>query len=57
MEFILIIGTFCIVPLLLISFGYWLGLGAPGWPWAVVKRDSPGRSQQTPYYDEEAYQR
>lgn len=57
MEILLMLGFFCLGPLLLIAFGYWLGAGAPGWPWSVVRRDSPRQSQHTPYYDEEAYQR
>ncbi len=34
MEILAVIGIMCFVPLLLVAFGYWLGSGAPGWPWA-----------------------
>ena len=51
MEIFLAFTFFCFGPFLLIGFGYWLGRGAPGWPWAVVRR-GPG-SVGHPYYEEE----
>ena len=38
-ELGLVFSFFCLWPLLLIIFGYWLGKGAPGWPWKMVRRD------------------
>jgi hypothetical protein len=59
MEILWMFGFFCLAPLAFVAFGYWLGAGAPGWPWALVKRDAPGLSQSHPhpYYDEEVYQK
>ncbi len=52
METLFIVGFFCIVPLLLFSFGVWVGKGAPGWPWKVVRRD-----EADIYEGEETYPR
>lgn len=55
MEFTAVIGIMCIVPLLLVAFGYWLGRGSPGWPWALVRRDGENvytNGRQTSYFDE-----
>ena len=49
MEFLLFGLFFCVVPLLLIFFGVWIGRGAPGIPYKLVKRDAPAAD----YYDEE----
>jgi len=54
MEILLITGFFCFGPLFLIAFGYWLGKGSPGWPWAVIRRDGydgdeGGESGPSPY--------
>lgn len=59
MEILAVIGIMCFVPLLLVAFGYWLGRGAPGWPWAVVRRDDqqPAAYSSPVYYDCEEYQR
>lgn len=60
MEILAVIGIMCFIPLLLVAFGYWLGRGAPGWPWAVVRRDGQQPASVTGrqvYYDREEYQR
>ncbi|NJN99271.1 MAG: hypothetical protein HC875_36845, partial [Anaerolineales bacterium] len=41
MEIFLAFSFFCFGPFVLVGFGYWLGRGAPGWPWAVIRRAGP----------------
>lgn len=54
MEIFLAFSFFCFGPFVLIGFGYWLGRGAPGWPWAVIRRSGPGGvAGRSPYYEEE----
>lgn len=57
MEYLLMFSFFCLLPMALIVFGFWLGKGAPGWPWALVERDRAAGAQ-TPYHNrEEVYHR
>lgn len=48
MEIVLFVGFFCLGPLVLMAFGFWLGRGAPGFPVKLVRRDQP-----IAYYEDE----
>lgn len=51
MEIFITLLFFCFGPLAIFLFGVWVGRGAPGWPWRVVRRDA-ARSHQAGPYDE-----
>lgn len=54
MEIFLALLIFCVGPFVIFAFGVWVGRGAPGWPWRVVRRDvARSRHQAGPFYDEE----
>ena len=35
----IVFGVFCVAPMLLIAFGYWLGKGMPGSPIVIARRE------------------
>jgi len=46
MESVAIVFTvFCVAPMLLIAFGYWLGKGMPGSPVVIMRREDIDRRQ------------
>lgn len=54
MEIITALTVMCFVPFGILVFGYWLGRGAPGWPWALVRREAEGQpASRNVYYGEE----
>lgn len=60
MEILTAVTVMCFVPFGILVFGYWLGRGAPGWPWALVRREPESQQQangRNVYYEREEYQR
>jgi hypothetical protein len=62
MEILAVLTILCFAPFAILVFGYWLGRGAPGWPWALVRREpeQPGGAYSNGrkvYYEQEEYQR
>lgn len=62
MEILTAVTIMCFVPFGILVFGYWLGRGAPGWPWALVRREPEQDTTRrgvvgNVYYDKEEYQR
>jgi len=57
-QFAFITGFFCLGPLALVAFGFWLGKGAPGFPWKLTRRDGYGDEEiedRNPYQRESHY--
>lgn len=58
MEILAVLTIMCFAPFAILVFGYWLGRGAPGWPWALVRREpeQPVSGGRNVYYERETYQ-
>ncbi len=56
MEILTALTVMCFVPFGILVFGYWLGRGAPGWPWALVRRGPEQPTGRNVYYGEEYQQ-
>lgn len=57
MEILAVLTIMCFAPFAILVFGYWLGRGAPGWPWALVRREPEQPVSSNVYYDRGEYQR
>ena len=57
MEIALFVGFFCLAPLVLLTLGFWLGRGAPGFPLKVVKRDHEEYAEEEdhPFYAQQRF--
>jgi hypothetical protein len=60
-QFSAFVGFFCVGPIILMAFGFWLGRGAPGFPWKLARRagydDAGEETSNNPYGRENNYAR
>lgn len=45
-QIAIVLGVFCVAPMGLISFGYWIGIGMPGSPFVITRRKPTGATAQ-----------